>query len=602
MRKKTAINVISSEMLKTLLRDVSTMVADTLKNTFGPYGQSTLIQTTASVYSTKDGWNVMQNLRITDENGEYSIAANAIKKLIQDVAQSVVLNAGDGTTTSILAADKLNNILSEYVKKENMDSRTIENCIKKCKDMIIAELQESAIQIDDTNMAEVIYQIALISTNWDVEISEIIRDIYVNTHNPIIKVEDSGNLETYASYIEGYDLIGHLELPNYYLTSPAKGLCEIENPIVLTFGSAIHNNQLMPLVHMAELLASKNETIVLLAPSFDLDFLNTLKAINAVKVRNGAKVVPIVPFKYFAKLDVDKDAVEDFATLVGGTLLTDNYEEVNDLFAKLVELTKNSENIEDAENVIAECTKTLFSISGTCEKIVATDKYILASGLTNKNEKEFARRKENLENQLEIQYKKSNAESSLTDGIRVKRIRLGKMQCNMGVIKIGGFGATHLKAKKDAVDDATRACEVAYQDGYIVDGGIAIPLAATNAMNKTDDKLLKHMLGLFATAFKEVATILFNNRYNNNTISTDIVSKCMETGKCYNLITEKYDNSLITPVNVSKEILNGCMRLVLINATSNQFVFQNEDDLIRNIQRGTIYDSEDAHEMPDDLV
>ena len=604
--KKVALNVISSKTLKDLLNDITGMVADALKNTFGPYGQATLVQTVSTVYTTKDGWNVMQNLRVTDENGEYSVAANAVKKLIQDVAQAVVLNAGDGTTTSILAAATLNNCIVQYLKTKNLDSRTIENTLESCTEMILNELQERAIVIDESNMADVIYRIALISTNWDEEISGIIRDIYMKTNNPIIKVDDSGNLDTYAEYIEGYDLIGDLQLPNFYLTSPAKGLFEADDPLILTFGSAIHSSQLKPLMVISEMLASKKQTLVILAPTFDLDFLNTLKAANGTRVKMGHAPINIVPFQYFAKTGIDKDCVEDFAVLTGGTLLTNQYEEVNKLFEKLADYvsTPETEREENADELIQDCLESLYSIAGTCGHLVATDKYILASDLHNKNEEVFTRRKENLENELDIKYKQSNAESSLTDFIRVRRLRLGKMQCNMGVIKVGGFGAAHLKAKKDAIDDATRACEVAYQDGFIVDGGIAIPLAIKavkekmfgnideNAELPESTSITGTFLDLFYKAFTEVAAMLYDNRYNDFEKSKSIVEECIASEKCYNLISEEYDNSLITPVNVCKEVLNGCLRLVLINATSNQFVFQNEDDLIRNIQRGSVNNDE----------
>lgn len=603
--KKVAINVISAKTLKELLNEITSMVADVLKNTFGPYGQTTLIQTVSTVYTTKDGWNVMQNLRVTDEDGKYSVAANAIKKLIQDVAQAVVLNAGDGTTTSILAAANLNRNIVEYLKSEELDSRTIENTLKYCTDLILDELQERAVLIDETNMEDIIHRIALISTNWDEEISGIIRDIYMKTKNPIIKVDDSGNLDTYAEYIEGYDLIGSIQLPNFYLTSPAKGLFEVDNPLILTFGSAIHSSQLKPLMTISEMLAHQKQTLVVLSPTFDLDFTNTLKAFNGARVKSGMKPVNVVPFQYYAKTGIDKDCVEDFATLTGSTLLTNQYDEVNELFEKLtayIETPQEKREENEASELINECLQALYSIAGTCEHLVATDKYILASGLSNKNEDEFNRRKENLENELSIKYKQSNAESSLTDAIRVKRLRLGKMQCNMGIIRVGGFGAAHLKAKKDAIDDATRACEVAYQDGFIVDGGIAIPLAIKSAKSKmmesTKGEIVSmtsesatarfEFLDLFFKAFTEVAAMLYDNRYNDIEKSREIVKNCIDSEKCYNLITEEYDNSLITPVNVCKEVLNGCLRLVLINATCNQFLFQNEDDLIRNIQKGSV--------------
>ena len=186
--------------------------------------------------------------------------------------------------------------------------------------------------------------------------------------------------------------------------------------------------------------------------------------------------------------------------------------------------------------------------------------------------------------------------------LRVKRLRLGKMQCNMGIIKIGGFGVAHLKNRKDAIEDATRACEVAYQDGYIADGSLAIPFAIKDVHNnikssdlgidEKDKDLIGDFLDLFEDAFLGVSRTLFGNKFDDPDRVELITSECLRLRKSYNLITDEYTDELITPVDVCKEVLNGCMRLVLINATSNQFVFMNEDELLRAIQKGSIADDE----------
>lgn len=595
--KKISINVLPSETLKSVLNEISELVSTVLEGTFGPYGQNTLIQSVDAVYSTKDGWNVMQNLIMTDETGESSIAINAMKKLIQDVAQSVVLNAGDGTTTSIIAATRLNRLLSNLLKEHPLDSREIENNLRSCTADIVDELQKQAITINDDNMFDIIYRIALISTNWDAEIAHLISDIYMKTKNPIIKVEDSGTLDTYADYIEGYDLVGKLQLKNYYATYPSKGMYEGKNPTILVFGSSIHGKQLIPLSLIGELYRSQGKDLVILSPTFDIDFLNGLVAQNSARIQVGQKPVNLIPFQYYNKTAIDKDCVEDFTTLIGARFITDQVDELVNAcnaimdYHRMPEEEKKKFIAEGGVNPIETAIDVFETLAGTCETLVATDKYVLASGLTNKNDEVFAHRKEALENELFKEYKKSNAESTLTDNVRVKRLRLGKMQCNMGVIKLGGFGTANLKAKRDAVDDATRACEVAYQDGYIVDGGIAIPIAITKLINDPDPELDKEsikykFLELFREAFVQVAITLFNNRYHDDEKSRGIVEECIKTEKCYDLIEEEYNKELITPVNVCKEVLNGCLRLVLVNATSNQFVFKSEDELVREIKSG----------------
>lgn len=627
MKKKLSINVIDSASLKPMLNEVTSLVADAIKNTFGPYGHSTLIQTGDSIYSTKDGWHVMRNLRLGSKNGEYSAAINAIKKLIQDVAQSVVLNAGDGTTTSILAADRMNEKVSAHVKEYKLDSRTIENYLNESVRLINKQLDMDAQHITEKNMAEIIYQIALISTNWDEGISSIIRDIYVTTKNPIIKVEDSGSQKTFVKYIQGYDLVGELMLPNFYMNCVEKSSYEMDDPLVLMFNSPLGKKHVRPFVTLSMLVQAP---IVLMAPNFDTDFISVLGNLNQENAARGKSPYNIIPCRYFAKSDVDKECAGDVASLLGTMVMSNQYDTLHKCLEALADRIDEQMDIfkqsqfnhdgsmteeekkeydrieEDKKALCAAAAKELVQIAGTCKHISISPKTILVTGFNQTNTEEFERRRDNLKALLKQKYEQYNAESSMTESIRIMRIRLGKMECNMGVIYVGGHGKAHLIARKDAIDDATRACEVAYTGGYIVDGGLAIARAAYKAalMYKNDDKYpeIDVYLKMFLDSFSEVCTIMYNNKYNNIEESNEIVNHCITDSDpnmplTYNLVTEKYSSELISPVDVCKEIVSACLRLVLVNCTSNQFVYLHQDDIIRAIEK-----SRDYEEPEDDTV
>lgn len=611
MSNKLAINVVNSERLKPTLIEITSLVAEVIKNTFGPYGHNTLVQTLDSVYSTKDGWNVMRNLRIDTEDGQFSAPVNAIKKLLQDVAQSVVLNAGDGTTTVILAADVLNKLVSKHAIETGMDSRTLEICLKKCVDLINERLDKAAVKITDKNMATIIRQIALISTNWDEEIADMIQEIYITTKNPIIKVEDSGNQNTYVEYSNGYELSGELMLPNHYITDQNTVSFEADNPVMTIFSAPLGKKHTRPLITLSQFI---KVPMVIMAPNFDVDFLNIINNMNAEFAETGRKV-NIIPCKFNAFTQIDKDCVGDFAALVGTSVLTTQYDKMYNILNELADLEIEKEHGDDpkakkeSENMmrlIASAAKEFAGISGTCEHISVNDKRILVTGLL-KDSDEFAKRKTNLKHLLKQKYAQYNAESSMTEMVRSLRIRLGKMECNMGTIKVGGFGKAHIRSRKDSIDDATRACEVAFTSGYVLDGGLAIAKAAEEAMliQKTkEEEYINTFLKMFTDAFVNVAVTMYNNRYNDEQKCRDIVVRCVNEKSTYNLVTERYgDNELITPVDVCKEIVSGCLRLVLVNCTSNQFVYQTADSLIRAIRDGSdVLDSIEAQKAPEEEV
>lgn len=628
--KKLDINVISEEELKDILSTVCQLMANCIKPTFGPYGQNTLVQSVDGVYSTKDGWNVAQRLRIIDPNAStYPIAINAIKSLFLDTSFSVVLNGGDGTSTVMIAADALSRNINNFVKQRNelceshpkyrpIDAKELGTELRETTKDIINELYAQSIHVNEENMEDIIYRTALISTNWDKEIAGIIRDIYKETKNPIIAVENSGTLETYASFTEGYELRGYLTHARDTINDPMTGQFKTEHPVILTFapGVALHESHLLELIAMSRILETEGRKLIVMASLFDERFLNGLSMINSQQIKAGLKPISLVPFKYFAKTAIDKDCVGDFSVLINSILLTqEKYEEYQTIFQEVwatisekgKKIPKNVKTIKSGEyqSKLNEINDTidaarkrgidaLYEIAGTCETIVATEDYILGSSFTNMNTEAFEKRKSSLEYDIFVQRKEANAESNLNDFLRLRRLRLGKMECHMGTIKIGGFGKADLKSRKDAIDDATRACEVVYQDGYVVDGGLAIPKAILKLIKKEETRetdgsrpFKLPILKTFFDAFREVTETLYFNRYRDKDKCQDIFDIAIRDNLCYDLLTETYDTSLITPVDVCKEVLNGCLRLVLVNATSNQFVYQDEDDLIRLIKAGS---------------
>ena len=591
--KKSNLNKFGKAKLGELMLTISNDVADTIAPTYGPYGANTLIQSVDTVYATKDGWTVLQNL-----NYPYNGIYNGLKKLIQDCAQSVLLKIGDGTTTVTL----LSNSIYKKIYKEILcgdtayNVKTLESALQTIVDVVSEELMRAATRIEDNDddLRRVIYDIAAISTNWDTEMADFIADIYCKTKNPIIKFENSGTEKSYVEYITGYDIKGRLILPNFYRTDNESGKCVIKNPAVLMFNYAVGKDMVNMLTLIAEtFLAAEGRTLVVIAPDFVPDFVNGLQSINMTRLRANRGIVTCVPFKYNKNMTIDNDCAEDLCVLLGTDMIAKENTDMSELFmdvqnaltdrARLKHMTsvdpeEEASIIQRADDIMKAAREYLSTIAGTCDEIVATDKYILAKGLTNANTNMFEDRKAALKCELELKTKECAALSMITEGIRMKRIRLGKMQLNMGVIYVGGFGDANLKAKRDALDDATRACESVYYDGYTKGGGIATLIALTNLKllqdNKYDECVTKLAM-IIAQSYMDVQFIMYNNKFcgTQDDRITEIIREAVNSKKPFNLITEEFDDSIITPVNGEIEILKGVMSLISVMVGANQMVF-----------------------------
>lgn len=613
-------NVMNKNAYRKRMSSIVDYVADTVGKTFGPCGHTALIQTQDSVISTKDGWNLTQAIKFDN------LIDNSMKSMIESCGQSVVLRVGDGSTSVVLAASVLNQELMKIEEKYNYTIRDIESGLKTCVNDIVSKLRENAIPISEDNLREGIYNVAMVSTNWNEELSNIIADIYDKTHNPIIKVLESGTTETYVDIINGYDLNGSLLLSNFYMTDLERQLCELHNPRIMMFETKVPEKYYAPLSLIAGILATKGEYLVVLAPDFDMTFIRHIKNFNAIASKTGKNYMNLIPATYISNYNIDKECVEDFAALTGTTIIGRNDEELIEFFDDITtnmttkEIPTEGLTGDELESAIASNEERnnmrnailqflpakLDEICGSCDTITISNKNITVDGLTHQNTKMVDDRRKTLESEINGKIKECDALTMLTDDIRQKRIRLGKLQGSMGIIKIGGYGKTNLKAIKDALDDATRACEAAYRDGYTVGSSVAIGIAIKSILDEhIDDEdfyiSLKHLiLDAIKYSFTRVFRQLFINKDGSfdtddvetcPTIKVDgdgltidhILTKCVKSKCGFDILTNTFDTGctkIINPVNVDIEILLGCMRLVINCFSSDQFVFTNFDQVI----------------------
>lgn len=592
-------NVITGDNLSQRMRGVLDYVATSVAKTLGPNGHNALIQNMDTLFSTKDGWTVLRNIKLENT------VDNSIKSMIESVAQSTVLRAGDGSTTSTIAANRLNQIITENIKG-NYPIREIEDTLEKCINDIIDKIKSKSMDITEETLGEDIYKIAMVSTNWNKELSQIIADIYVNTHNPIIKVVASGTDKTSVEYIDGYDLAGGLLLPNFYITDADDKSCKVKNPRMLLFDFSINEKWFAPLVSVADVIGTQQGLpVIILAPAFSTGFRDKLIAYNKNAISSKKSPANIIPVTYVNNYATDKDCVDDFMALTGIVPITITNDEVKECFDDLFQIimnkpikdaSGNDKVITNEDKVIAMQGALAFidQYAGTCEEIKITKDNILAQGLNGMNVDEVDKRKKLLRSEIDGKTNECDALTMLTDDIRVKRIRLGKLQCKMGIIKVGGYGDANLRAKKDALDDATRACEAAYRSGYVKGSSLSIIEACMDILDLTsisendeinsDESNLYNLLvfGILSSYLSVFRTLIFNKHEIDAETVSSIVNKCKHDDMVFDVVTETYESktNIINPTDVDIQSLKACLRLVIITATSAQLVVRSYDGYV----------------------
>ena len=590
-------NVILGENLSKRMTEVLGYVADSVATTLGPNGHNTIIQNMDRLFSTKDGWTVLQNIQL------HNTVGNSIKSMIESVAQSTVLRAGDGSTTATVAANALNKIILELTKNGEYTIRDIEDTMEKCVDDIIDVIRSKATVITDENLGKEMYDIAMVSTNWNEELSKMISDIYTTTHNPIIKIGTSGTDKTNVKYIDGYELAGRLVSPDMYINDTDKGACVIKNPAVLLFDFSLNEKWVSPLLLVSNIIAAKkNQTVVVMAPGFNDGFRNKLLAYNKNQIRNNQAPANFVPATYVNNYAIDRECVDDFMTLLGTVPITITNDEVKECFDDLYSIMndkpitgENGETKvigqEEKENAMIAAMTFVDQYTGTCGQItISKNDSIIVQDLFNNNTTEVAKRIENLSREIRNKTNECDALTMITDDIRVKRIRLGKIQRKMGTIEVGGYSDANLRAKKDALDDATRACEAAYRSGYVKGSSLTIIESCMELLSREhikdvvdddSDILWVRIFRAICVAYVEVFKTLIKNKYPSfeDDKIYEIIDNCKSNNQAYDVVSEAYVDSktIITPTDVDVESVKACLRLVLITATSAQMLIKSYD-------------------------
>ena len=90
-------NIVSDKELKSIMSETLQFLSDTLKNTLGPYGSTTIIQDQFMNHQiTKDGYSLLKKIYIEEDE------AKTILDLVKKISRNLVRKVGDGSTSSII--------------------------------------------------------------------------------------------------------------------------------------------------------------------------------------------------------------------------------------------------------------------------------------------------------------------------------------------------------------------------------------------------------------------------------------------------------------------------------------------------------------------
>lgn len=406
-------------------------LANAVKITMGPKGRTVVIDKSyGAPVATKDGVTVAKAVSLPDP------AENIGARMIQEVAKKAGDDAGDGTTTATVLAQKLVRE-GRRVIAAGMNPMDIKRGIDIAVDAVVTDIESHARPVRDSSE---IAQVATISANGDSDIGEKIAGAMERVgQEGVITVEEAKGLETEIDVVEGMQFDQGFMSP-YFVSNSEKMLAELDNAQILVSEKKITG--LQALLPILEPIAQQGRQLLIIAEDVESEALATL-VLN--RLRGGLKVCAV---KAPGFGDRRKEMLRDIAIVTGATVISDD-------------MGMTFDNITPA-------------VLGSAKRVVvAKDSTLIVNGGGDKDA--ISARADEIRKLLKTTTSEYDREKLAE--------RLAKLVGGVAVIKVGGMTEVEVKEKKDRVDDALAATRAAVADGIVAGGGVAL-VRAVRALEK----------------------------------------------------------------------------------------------------------------------
>ncbi len=506
-------------------------LADAVKVTLGPKGRNVIIEKKfGAPHITKDGVSVAREVELEDP------FQNMGAQLVKEVASKTGDDAGDGTTTATVLAQSIINVGLKNVAA-GANPMDLKRGIDKAVAKVVETIRNMAEPVGDD--FKKIEDVARISANNDEAIGKLIAEAMKKVKKEgVITVDEAKGTETTVDIVEGMQFDRGYISP-YFVTSPEKMECVMENPYILIYDKKISN--LKDMLPILETTAQSGRPLLIIAEDVDQEALATL-VVN--RLRGSLKVCAV---KAPGFGDRRKEMLEDIAILTGGTVISE------EKGMKLDAATLTDLGTADKVTVNKENT-TIVNGAGAKDAIAARVAQI-----------------------------KAQIEQTKSDYDREKlQERLAKLAGGVAVLHIGAPSEVEMKEKKDRVDDALSATRAAIAEGIVPGGGVAYircvkeleGLKGTNDDEETGIAIVKRAIE------EPLRQIVQNAGGEGAVVIQKVADGTADFG--YNARTGEYENLLaagvIDPAKVTRVALENAASIAGMFLTTECVIADKKED------------------------
>ena len=560
-------NVVGINTMREIQSRTLNELADYLTPSFGPLGSNTCIkkENALSRY-TKDGHTIIGAIHY---NG---IIEQSIKDDIESITRHIVKTVGDGTTSAVLLSADIFEGIKEMIREMENDGCTVSGAeVIRAMEAAVDSIKHYIESYSEDLTPDLVYDIAMISTNGNVFISNTLKNIYAEFGNSVyIDVTPGLSEDTVIKSYNGMTLnTGYCD--SCYVTNRKNNTSEVDNPEVYFFEHPIDTREL----------------------GVYLDAIVSRNIIHPVNTGDYSKLIPTVIFAPTISQDVS--SIMDSLTANMAAMPAENklpiciitaYHEtaqLNDLAmmcgAKMIRkyIDRNTFKM-DVEAGRAPTPDTISNWAGRCDRVVAySDKTVFIRPHAMFNEDGSYSNIYNsliafLETEIENNY---DTGESLNEIGTIKR-RLNSLKSNMVELFVGGITQADRDSLRDLVEDAVLNIRSAAKNGVGYGANIAAAVASDNlaaaipCIEDPDDVVMQHSITeTIAKAYRNLVDTLYNGTGIDYTVLSD---RFNEDHCIFNIRTGKWDHSVRSSIMSDITILDTVSRIIGIMVTCNQFI------------------------------
>jgi len=443
------VQIKSGADARSIILEGAKQLCDIVSSTLGPGGKNVLLKhlNEKIIQSTKDGVTVARFIEL--ENEWENIGSNLLKQSSMRTA----INAGDGTTSTVIFAYSLMCEINEFLKNNpDYNVHKLRDELNTCKDLMIEYIKEKSI-ISKTNQD--IRNIAMISTNGDEKISNLIASAYEkfgNEHGAIV-VEPSPSTETSISIQSGIKVAsGYTSY--MFMTDTNKMVCELNNCGVLITDQPISKGSDM--LKLLGVVNDKHDSLLIIAENIEGEAVQTLVANHLQK---KMQICLVKPTFYGERR-------KDYLSMIASAINSKPF------------YVESGNKLSDFSNEYV----------GTAEKVIITkDETTIQIYENNKVKLDF--KIAEITSNIKSMVDKGVPEES--EDIQWKRNLLSFAKGNIATIRLGGNSDTEIYEVKDRIDDAIAAVKSSLEEGVSVGAGVSYIRAANSLPSTLTADLIK---------------------------------------------------------------------------------------------------------------